>query len=55
MIDWGDIDRFKFSDENTSANNLMARISIKKSSRESIKRESIDIVRRARAMTAKKG
>ena len=55
MIDWTELDRFKFADENIAANALMARVNIKKSSRESIERESVNIVRRARAMTAKKG
>ena len=55
MIDWAELDRFKFADENAAANALMARINIKKSSRESIERESVNIVQRARAMTAKKG
>ena len=55
MIDWTELDRFKFSDENATANTLISRINIKKSYKESIEREAVDIVRRARAMTAKKG
>lgn len=55
MIDWAELDNHKFSDENIATNSLLSSIRLKSSSKENINREAIEIVRRARAMTAKKG
>lgn len=55
MIDWVELDIHKFSEEKVAANSLYSRINLNNNSREKIDREAVDIVRRARAMTAKKG
>ena len=55
MIDWAELDKFKFSDENRVTNSLLARIHLDSASRVKVDDEAVDIVRRARKMTAKKG
>lgn len=55
MIDWAELDNHKFSDENFAANSLMSRILLDSASRVRVNREAVNIVQRARAMTAKKG
>ena len=55
MIDWAELDNHKFSDENIAASSLLPRIHLKSPQKENIDCEAVDIVRRARAMTAKKG
>lgn len=55
MIDWAKLDIYKFSEENKAANSLLARINLDNMSQSKIADEAVDIVRRARAMTAKKG
>ena len=55
MIDWAELDSYKFSDENDEANSLIARILMNRAPREKVDRAAVDIVRRARSMTAKKG
>jgi len=55
MIDWTKLDTAKFSDENIAANSLLPRISINNAFRESVAGDAVEIVRRARALTSKKG
>jgi len=55
MIDWAELDFHKFSDENIAANSLLGRVGLDSTSRAKIGAEAIEIVRRARKMTAKKG
>ena len=55
MIDWAELDNHKFSDENVAANSLYSRILLNDASRVKVDREAINIVQRARSMTAKKG
>lgn len=55
MIDWAKLDKYKFSDENVAANSLLTRIHLDSVSQAKIADEAVDIVRRARKMTAKKG
>ena len=55
MIDWPELDNHKFADEKNAANSLLTRIRLNNESKASVDREAVDIVRRARAMTAKKG
>lgn len=55
MIDWAELDNHKFSDEKTAASNLLSRINLNHNSREKVSREAVNIVLKARAITAKKG
>jgi len=55
MIDWAELDKFKFSDENIAANALLSRIQLNSLQREKISKNAVDIVKQARRMTAKKG
>jgi len=55
MIDWAELDKFKFSDENIAANTLLSRIQLNSLQREKISKNAVDIVKQARRMTAKKG
>ena len=54
MIDWAELDRFKFFDEKDTADSPSSRINFNNNSKNIIDREAIDIVRRSRAMSAKK-
>ena len=54
MIDWAELDRFKFFDEKDTTNSPSSRINFNNNSKNIIDREAIDIVRRSRAMSAKK-
>ena len=55
MIDWTDLDKYKFSDEAIAANSLISRISMSDASKKNVDREAVEIVRRARAMASRKG
>jgi len=55
MIDWAELDKQKFADETIAANSLLPRVHLDIASKERIAAEAVDIVRRARKMTAKKG
>ena len=54
MIDWAELDRFKFFDEKDTINSPSLCINFNNNSKGIIEREAIDIVRRSRAMSAKK-
>jgi len=45
MIDWAELDKFKFSDENIAANALLSRIQLNSLQREKISKNAVDIVK----------
>jgi len=55
MINWADLDQYKFADEDVAAPVLLSRVKFDDSSKLKVSTSAIEIVRRARAMTAKKG
>lgn len=55
MIDWDVLDQNKFSEESRAASGLLARINLAHASEAKISGEAIEIVRRARKITSKKG
>jgi len=55
MMNWTELDRYKFSDENIAANALKSRIRLNDTQKEKIALQAVDIVRLARKITTKKG
>jgi len=55
MINWTELDQYKFADENLTAPALLKRIGLDRVSEVEISAQAIEFVRKARAMTAKKG
>jgi len=55
MINWPELDQYKFADENLTAPSLLKRIGLDRVSEAKISTQAIEFVRKARAMTAKKG
>lgn len=55
MIDWAELDHHKFTDENIAANTLLPRVHLDIPTRDRISAQAIEIVKKARKMTAKKG
>jgi len=55
MIDWADLDNYKFDDEYIAANALLSRIRLDIAQKGSVAADAVAIVRRARKLTSQKG